>query len=423
MTTLVAVMNREAMAVAADSALSGTKIFTSTDKIHPIKENHPVAIMYCGSSEIIGIQWEAWINKFSDNLKGALYNNLIDYSTEFFKFMGKNSTLFTNDEEISYCSTKIYNYYQKMKDEIGKPMKSMHRRKFMASDLPLSDIFKRVEKDIINDHHGLFQSTRGTNTLDFKTLKAVKNKYRPIINKLIKDIFPESYVDTKLKGKLREIGLNLIIYIYPEETIYCEGETRLIFVGYGKNDMFPSYVEWRIDGFINGKLKIELGENYKLSSSKTASITPFAQSSVVFTFVTGIDPEYTITLKERFSQMREELLGLKFDDIKGINKTIAKSIHEKIDMLSDRLIDETASAIEELRIKNHTQSILNVVRMLPKEELANMAESLINITALKLRISDQAETVGGPVDVAVISKSDGFKWIKKKSYFPAELNK
>ena len=34
----------------------------------------------------------------------------------------------------------------------------------------------------------------------------------------------------------------------------------------------------------------------------------------------------------------------------------------------------------------------------------------------------EEETVGGPIDVAVISKGDGFVWIKRKHYFDRELN-
>jgi len=33
----------------------------------------------------------------------------------------------------------------------------------------------------------------------------------------------------------------------------------------------------------------------------------------------------------------------------------------------------------------------------------------------------QRETVGGPIDVAVLSKGDGFVWIKRKSYFDPRL--
>lgn len=51
-----------------------------------------------------------------------------------------------------------------------------------------------------------------------------------------------------------------------------------------------------------------------------------------------------------------------------------------------------------------------------------MAETLINLTSFKRRISIGAETVGGPIDVAVITKGDGFVWIKRKHYFDKELN-
>jgi hypothetical protein len=52
-----------------------------------------------------------------------------------------------------------------------------------------------------------------------------------------------------------------------------------------------------------------------------------------------------------------------------------------------------------------------------------MAESLINLTCLRKKISMDDETVGGMIDVAVISKGDGLIWIKRKHYFKPELNK
>ena len=59
---------------------------------------------------------------------------------------------------------------------------------------------------------------------------------------------------------------------------------------------------------------------------------------------------------------------------------------------------------------------------LPKGELAEMAESLVNLTSFKRRVTLDVETVGGPIDVAVISKGDGFVWIKRKHYFDPEHN-
>lgn len=57
-----------------------------------------------------------------------------------------------------------------------------------------------------------------------------------------------------------------------------------------------------------------------------------------------------------------------------------------------------------------------MVAFLPLEEFVSMAESLVNLTSM------ESETVGGPIDVAVISKGDSFIWLNRKHYFDAQYN-
>ena len=66
---------------------------------------------------------------------------------------------------------------------------------------------------------------------------------------------------------------------------------------------------------------------------------------------------------------------------------------------------------------NFEDSILDVLRTAPKETLAELANSLVSITSLRQRVSGELETVGGPVDVALIFKGEGFIWIKRKYDF------
>ena len=68
------------------------------------------------------------------------------------------------------------------------------------------------------------------------------------------------------------------------------------------------------------------------------------------------------------------------------------------------------------------ESVKSAISVMPKEELGNMCESLIHITSLKRKVSDEIETVGGEIDVALITKGDGFVWIKRKHYFDPKLN-
>ena len=63
-----------------------------------------------------------------------------------------------------------------------------------------------------------------------------------------------------------------------------------------------------------------------------------------------------------------------------------------------------------------------MIAMMPKIELVEFAEALVNITAIERKATTDQGTVGGPIDVAFISKHEGFVWIKRKFYFHAALN-
>ncbi len=82
----------------------------------------------------------------------------------------------------------------------------------------------------------------------------------------------------------------------------------------------------------------------------------------------------------------------------------------------------TIDEIDNLMMERYTTSIYQAVRFLPKDDLAQMAETMVNLTGFMRRVSMSPETVAGPVDVAVISKKDGFIWIKRKHYFDMKYN-
>jgi len=83
-------------------------------------------------------------------------------------------------------------------------------------------------------------------------------------------------------------------------------------------------------------------------------------------------------------------------------------------------INSKSNAI--IRRDKYINPLMDAVASLSKEDLAEMAESLIYLTYLKRRITFKEESVGGPVDVSLITKGDGFIWIKRKHYFDPKLN-
>ena len=75
-----------------------------------------------------------------------------------------------------------------------------------------------------------------------------------------------------------------------------------------------------------------------------------------------------------------------------------------------------------LGFEQRWQKIVHAVEALTISELAQVASTLVDLSSFEQQMSLDSETVGGPVDVAVISKGDGFIWIDRKHYFRKELN-
>lgn len=59
---------------------------------------------------------------------------------------------------------------------------------------------------------------------------------------------------------------------------------------------------------------------------------------------------------------------------------------------------------------------------MPLQDVIYLTEYLVDTVIKFAKYRPGAQTVGGPIEIAVISKHEGFKWIKRKHYFNTELN-
>ena len=59
---------------------------------------------------------------------------------------------------------------------------------------------------------------------------------------------------------------------------------------------------------------------------------------------------------------------------------------------------------------------------MPIQDAIELAEFLVDATIQFVRFSPGSPTVGGPVEVACITKHEGFRWVARKHYFSTHLN-
>lgn len=91
------------------------------------------------------------------------------------------------------------------------------------------------------------------------------------------------------------------------------------------------------------------------------------------------------------------------------------------------------NALEEIGVKKeqlpsvitHIDSRLEVPLhhpAMPIQDAIDLAEFLVEATIMFSRFKPGAPTVGGPVEIAAITKHEDFKWVKRKFYYDLELN-
>ena len=63
-----------------------------------------------------------------------------------------------------------------------------------------------------------------------------------------------------------------------------------------------------------------------------------------------------------------------------------------------------------------------VMPAMPFQDAIDLAEFLVDLTIKFSKFAPGPPTVGGPIEIAAISKHEGFKWIRRKHYYKAKLN-
>lgn len=406
MTAVVGILNKKAVAIAADSAASvNGKIFNKALKIFTISKYHPVAISIFNFDSFLLTPWETIIKLYRKQLGKKKFDTVQLYKEDFLNFLHQRN--FFADEEIQkkYINANLFlrafsNIYQNaLNKQTG------------AEDI-VDLINLECDPILIN-----WQNNQNVcNEYQDYTIGDFDNFLEETFNQSIQSFFTNSGINltADIIFKLKTICFE-IIKKREEFTFF----TGLIFVGFGETEIFPSLISCNVHFAIQNRLKYYDVDKSNITHEIGSSIHPFAQTDAMNTILTGIAPNLETTYNENFKQYIKKYNQRLINILTPDNPQLAQLI-QAIDV--DEQCNEFAKKIQEAKTANYIKPLWDAVDNLSKEDLAEMAESLIYLTYLQKRITFAAEDVGGDVDVAIISKGDGFIWIKRKHYFKPELN-
>lgn len=416
MTAIVGTINRRGIAFAADSAATlsisdKSKITNHTNKIFALSKKRPVGIAIYNNLDFHGVPWENIFKMYRDNHLGdGSFGSLKEYISDFWGYVTNTilpKLLTSQKSQVAYMVSRlkdeVIDIAKKQLEGSGSEINSSNLFPIMVSTLKaFIDDYKKHERAEGYEDYGL---------------ERFREYSKGIIEEQIKDILSDSLCPKDFYDLFSE---SIFWIMMSKREVYLS-YTGLVFWGYGEDELFPSYFHYHVGMAFDERMKhIELS-SYVVDNEHAACVEPFAQTDVANTVVRGIDQKLRDTLPEELHKSFETFRSTIVEELRKASAPseltdVLEAIN--IDKHVQPFIDDMDGFIRE----NYTDKLLGTIALLNKEDMADMAESLVRMTCLKRHITTDEETVGGPVDVAVITKGDGFIWIKRKHYFSPELN-
>jgi hypothetical protein len=414
MTCEVAVMNKYAIVIAADSAVTTTdsngleRYSKGGNKIFQLSNDQPVGVMIFGSAMLDGMPWEIIIKAYRASAAGTSYATLAEYCAAFFTFVKNASHLFSaTDRDKNYrdclnaAARKLLGRGRSDRPVIDDATKSVAERK-AAWEQFLTD--QNAELNGLPLHAEISPA-------DFQ--KAMQS----IVN----------FIPTDVATYLQSEGLNNVID--PANWFSCAclfffkchdsilSATGIVFSGFGVDQYFPEVVAYDVQGFVRDSFVFSKQQenSCQIGHDQPSAIFQFAMTSSIVAFTTGLDVGVFSEVQNAYET---ELTKFGRSLLMAANAQIPTNFDAQVASSRDAFCKDWVPKVYDL----HYHPMKRVIASLPIEEMTHLAETLVVLQSLKERVTSPRQSVGGPIDVAVITKSEGLVWIKRKQYFDQDKN-
>lgn len=417
MTSEVVLMNRQSVAMAADSAvtISGPnylKTYNSVDKLFPLVKDQPVGVMIYNNAELMGTPWETLISIYRDQARGKGFDTVDAYARDFISFLSGNPDLFSQEQQ----DREFYKHIAVVMSIVAQDFDYQVRQFQAAKAGNLRDHVSSIFEFVVAQLHGdyttnLDESPRGDLTcFPQGTADQIMRRYGSPINEIIESVvievkqdFPTLSVSEKTTRLLQEIAVYSVI-----KDAFFEHYTGVVFAGFGQRETFPAMRSYLTSTVVMGTMKHRQDRSANMSADSGPVIQPFAQDRMIRTFLTGMDVHLRYFV---FGETLRLSLHLVTD---VIGRAPGLSEDQRAQLFADYSENNLGGAIraffgsvDEYQYHVHTAPILRAISVLPKKELGETAASLIKLNSFQQKVMNSIETVGGPISLATITRNEG----------------
>lgn len=426
MTAIIGILNKQGVAIAADSAVTrnrgrkGTKYTKNGNKMIRLSNAVPISVMTAGNAEYLRTPWDLVVRQYRGARGDVRHKSVEDAVQDFFRFISETPVFWEDNAApqrwVGHQMDALFNEVREgLGDELEKKddgslrRPGAFRRRFAAllHDRDRRSLREGLCPQFVDYPQDRFDECVGAQVdAYFDSLSDDDPDFEFPWHE--DNTIPSGALDPVKQDFLRSLRIRISSHLADDDA-----SAQLIFTGFGADEVYPTmitvYVCEGFDRRVN--YYYEPRDVVRISDRNPVAIRAFAQTDVVDAVLTGCHDEW-------------------FDDVMGganaaFNDTPVLSDEENerdfLDIVMDvnicgpRLAPIRREMMDSFRRERHAWE--RALKDSDVRALADMAELMIALTGFHRIISFEQEGVGGPVDVAVVTRNDGFTWLNRKSWY------
>lgn len=416
MTAVVGIMNKRGIAIAADSAVTMTrdaneKIANSANKMIRLSSAQPVSVMITGNADFLRTPWDVIVRRYRQKRGLICLPTVEAVVNDFLAYIPTESQLF--NMQLNFVLNAFETVYYKI-----VPTEFIEIETDDEDNITNLDEITEEFLDQIDSVRKRWENVKSGPAFDDYPyeafLKFTATTWEQFVIRITKYYFFD--YPKELFENIKDSFLYLS-YLYLKSI--CDfDETELVFTGYGSEEDYPTLISVSVSGGFDHHVCYRLNEDsiVHITDDNESAICPFAQTDIMEALLTGIHPSQkenafessSIYLANYKNQLSSYLMG---------NDEMTDDLKNAIDKVKSDDIVSAFKTFEDKRESAAKQSWLKALKNYNLQDMARLAENLVAITGFERHMTFQQEGVGGPIDLAVITKNDGFVWLNRKSWY------
>jgi len=381
----------------------GGRTYGSAEKIVPLPTPHRIAVLHSGGVQLHGVSVPALLENWAASLSTDPLETVQAYSESFRKYLQREIPNFSSNaaQLMDYMDSMYYDLMA-VRDRLTAKGGTVDVATVAQTwDEALAGM-RGDRPEYSNDSwvEATYRMLHGTGPENSLLVEAKEAQlYRQVdewecsFDGILAKLFGEYPSSPEIASKAEMYIKTLMLYHYPAP---WNNNHNLNFVGYGRDEVLPSYHNSQHYGMVNGRFFwIDI-------DGITARRVGYGHFVINTIGMSGDIDRFLQDMGLSISAPAESL-----DD--ALRQLLASGKDLPLSQMKDLILSEFDDAFSSKRLGNFGRIRATLANLNPIN-LARVAEGLIRMQALAMDAAGDLPSVGSGVVVGVITRAEGFAW-------------